>query len=411
MSRTCIICGKHAGSREHIFPASLGGRRTNKGIYCGTHNEGFSPLAKIIADQLKAINALLAVRPDHQDRAEPFHYTSPEGEELVIFDGVVRSGAPGASASDRSHHVRLSLGGPGGLRSIAYIALTFFAHHFRENARDPGLDALKAFVLGNGDNIFAWWESPETAAAMPPNPFAFGHTILVMTSGVSQEATAFVSLFQSFHFGIQLGTLAGLTDMSVIVFVNPQADATPDDIQEQRSGTVLLPLVKPDPMHAYLERNVRERVGEHALHELLAKIERWKFEREMEPVLAKLNAARGQPAGHLVKEITAAIEEQTSRVYRLMRHVGSAFIELQRHNPTALPVVQHLEAITARDPDDPARLAPAAQDVAMRCMLAFINDLSRRLVRREITMDDLWEVFSAGHGQGIVGDILFEPFR
>jgi hypothetical protein len=47
MPKTCIICGKRAGSHEHTFPAALGGRRTNKGSYCGLHNNGFSSLAKI----------------------------------------------------------------------------------------------------------------------------------------------------------------------------------------------------------------------------------------------------------------------------------------------------------------------------------------------------------------------------
>ena len=70
-----------------------------------------------------------------------------------------------------------------------------------------------------------------------------------------------------------------------------------------------------------------------------------------------------------------------------------------------------LEAIIARDSADPARLAPAAEDVMMRCMLAFIKDLVERLIQRDITMDDLWEVFSAGHGQGIVGGIMFAPPR
>ena len=94
MPRTCIICGKRAGSREHTFPAALGGRRTNKGIYCGMHNQGFSPLASIITDQLKVINALLAVRPDHRDRAEPFQYTSSGRRAMVIFNGTIRSAAP-----------------------------------------------------------------------------------------------------------------------------------------------------------------------------------------------------------------------------------------------------------------------------------------------------------------------------
>ena len=104
MPRTCIICGKRAGSREHTFPAVLGGRRTDKGIYCGTHNQAFSPLAAIIGDQLKTINALLAVRPDHRDHAEPLSYVSPEGKQLVIFNGTITSADPDVPRDSKDDH-------------------------------------------------------------------------------------------------------------------------------------------------------------------------------------------------------------------------------------------------------------------------------------------------------------------
>lgn len=408
MPRTCIICGKRAGSREHTFPAALGGRRTNKGIYCGMHNQGFSPLASIITDQLKVINALLAVRPDHRDRAEPFQYTSSEGEQLVIFNGTIRSAAPDAQSGERSHHVQLSLGGPEGLRAIAYIALSFFAHHFRDHARHGGLDDLKAFVQGNCENTFVWWERPETAAMLPPNPFPFGHTIVVMTSA-TQEATLFVSLFQSLHFGVRLGRLSGLVDRSVVVFIDPLAESPPNDIEERAHDAVLLPLVRPDPMHAHLEQNIRERTAEHALQELLHKIERWRFEKEMEPVRTRLNAARVLPAEALGPEIIAVVEEQTSRVYRLIRHVGDAFIGANQHQPMLQPVVRYVETIMARDPADQKRLTPTAEDFAARCMLALARELGHRLVKGDLAMDDLWDVFSSGPGAGIVCNLMFEP--
>jgi hypothetical protein len=217
MPLTCIICGKRAGSREHTFPAVLGGRRTDKGIYCGTHNQAFSPLAAIIGDQLKTINALLAVRPDHRDHAEPLSYVSPEGKQLVIFNGTITSADPDVPRDSKDDHVQLRLGGPDGLCAVAYIALTFFSHHFRHQARHSGLDAAKAFIQGTGDNEFVWWERPEMRANLPSNPFAFGHAIVLMTSGVTQEATAFVSFFGSFDFGVRLGALSGLVDASVVV--------------------------------------------------------------------------------------------------------------------------------------------------------------------------------------------------
>ena len=67
MPRTCIICGGPTGSREHIFPAALGGRRTNKGIYCGGHNNAYSGLAGIISEQLAIFNAQLGIIGDHAD--------------------------------------------------------------------------------------------------------------------------------------------------------------------------------------------------------------------------------------------------------------------------------------------------------------------------------------------------------
>jgi hypothetical protein len=83
--RNCIICEKRAGSREHVFPAGLGGRRTNKGIYCGTHNGGFSPLAAILAEQLTAINAQLAIRPDHSDKPRALPIINPsDGQEYLL---------------------------------------------------------------------------------------------------------------------------------------------------------------------------------------------------------------------------------------------------------------------------------------------------------------------------------------
>lgn len=181
MARDCIICGKPAGSREHIFPAALGGWRTNKGIYCGPHNEGFSPLAAVLAEQLRAINALLSVRPDHSSTACALVVDGPGGQALEvsgtkvklappavaapIADGEVRELAFGSEAEAQEWvkrqkdagydvtltkkewqtryfaepmHISLSLGGSEGLRAAGYVALTFFAHHFSALARDKG---------------------------------------------------------------------------------------------------------------------------------------------------------------------------------------------------------------------------------------------------------------------------------
>ena len=232
-----------------------------------------------------------------------------------------------------------------------------------------------------------------------------------MTSATTQEASAFVSLFQSLHFGVHLGTLSGLTDKSVVVFIDPQADKAPSDIEERKDETVLLPLLKPDPMHAHLERNIREGTAQHSLQELLNKIQRWKFEKDMALVLLRLNAARDLPPARFVGEITTIVQEQINLVYRLMKYVASAFIAAQKDNAALQAAVQHIKAMIEQDAATPSALTPAAEDCAIRCMLALVKDLSERLAHRDITMDDLLQVFDSGHGARIVGEIMFAPFR
>ena len=88
MGKDCIICGGATGSREHVFPAALGGRRVNKGIYCGTHNNGFSPLAAILSSQLTAVNALLGVRPDHSDEPRQLTAINPSDGQAYLLPAL-----------------------------------------------------------------------------------------------------------------------------------------------------------------------------------------------------------------------------------------------------------------------------------------------------------------------------------
>jgi hypothetical protein len=164
-------------------------------------------------------------------------------------------------------------------------------------------------------------------------------------------------------------------------------------------------------MHAHLERNIREGAAQHPLQELLNKIARWKFDKDMAPILLRLNAARCLPPDRFVGAVIAIVEEQTSRVYRLMNFVASKFITAQKDNVALQAVIQHMKAMIARDAAMPSALTPAAEDCAIQCVLALVKDLVKRLAQRDITMGDLWEVFSSGYGAGIVCEIMFAPFR
>lgn len=181
MAKTCIVCGNSAGSKEHVFPAALGGRRTNSGIYCTEHDNSYSGLVNEIAKQLDFLNAYLGVCPDHSGQpktayaehtltgetisisASEIKFTKPrvisrtpvgDGEALQLSFpnqqsakqfikekeakgyAMVLQSKPSARPYiiGTMHHQR-GFGGACGLGAVAYMAQTFFAQEFPKIAR------------------------------------------------------------------------------------------------------------------------------------------------------------------------------------------------------------------------------------------------------------------------------------
>lgn len=192
MAKTCIVCGTAAGSGEHVFPAALGGRRTNSGIYCAKHDNGYSELVNVIAGQLDFLNAYLGVVGDHSKQsktayaehtltgetvsisAEQIKFTKPrvisrtpvaEGEALQLafpdqqsakqfVQDMKVKGTPMAIQSrpsarpyilDTLHHQR-AFGGACGLGAAAYLTQTFFAQEFPQIARSGALSDFIAYT-------------------------------------------------------------------------------------------------------------------------------------------------------------------------------------------------------------------------------------------------------------------------
>lgn len=190
--KTCIVCGGAAGSKEHVFPASLGGRRKNSGIYCKKHDNSYSGLVGELSSQVDFLNAYLGVRSDHTKKKKVTYERDPKsGAEIAISaDGIRFTEARTISetrtddgisvwmafpdrqsanqwieeqeASGRAvsfqgkpteghyfletiHHHR-SFGGRCGLGAMAYVMQTFFAQAFPEIARSEALVDFIAFT-------------------------------------------------------------------------------------------------------------------------------------------------------------------------------------------------------------------------------------------------------------------------
>lgn len=188
MAKTCIVCSGPAGSGEHVFPASLGGRRINRGIYCTTHDNGYSGLVNELAGQLDVFNSLLGVRPDHSDDvksarghdgdgamvelsaeaskfAEPRVISEEPRGECVVFEMAFPDQASierwraeqeamgrtvtfektGQSSTYFVGPVRFSrgFGGSQGLGAVAYVTQTFLAQEFPVLART---ESVRGFI-------------------------------------------------------------------------------------------------------------------------------------------------------------------------------------------------------------------------------------------------------------------------
>lgn len=191
MAKTCIVCGGPAGSGEHVFPASLGGRRTNRGIYCLTHDNGYSYLVSELAGQLDVFNSLLGVRPDHSRDIKSVRGRYSDGRDIELsakaskFAGprvfsqeprgegalfqmafpdlasmnrwraeqealgrtvtVEKTGEPSTYFVGPVHFSR-AFGGRDGLAAVAYVSQTFLAQEFPELARSQGVKDFIRFT-------------------------------------------------------------------------------------------------------------------------------------------------------------------------------------------------------------------------------------------------------------------------
>jgi hypothetical protein len=192
MANTCIVCGQAAGSGEHVFPAALGGRRTNKNIYCTKHDNGYSSLVSDLANQVDVLNAQLGVVPDHSDdvksvlardahtgeelrlSVEQSSFTAPRiishqqaGNGMLMNMSFPSRGAmkqwiaeqkakgldatPLQKAEEKMyflgevHHQR-RFGGRCGLGAVAYVTQTFLAQAFPDLARSGDLAEFIAYT-------------------------------------------------------------------------------------------------------------------------------------------------------------------------------------------------------------------------------------------------------------------------
>jgi hypothetical protein len=430
MARNCIICGGRTGSGEHIFPAALGGRRRNKGIYCGEHNNGFSPLATILSDQLGAINALLSVRPDHSDTPRRFVIDGSDGENFALSGNEIWLRQPRIIEETETNSsrevtmkfgseqqlqqwlaeqrqagmdiritsreegryftevapIRLTLGGPDGLRAIGYVALTFLAHNFPDQARQAGVSEFKNFVQGTTEEQFVWWDTPDAGRGLPENPYRFGHTIAIGVSAERGEAYARVSLFSTLNFAAYIGAVDAESNRTVITHIDPHAERAPDDMTVLSQDALTIEVNRPSSLTTNLGAMIVSGRAQENLQLLFNRISEWLLECAMRPVLEELSSIRNLGESDRSAKIKAIVDKQDQRVLKLMQYVVGGLRSRFSSSPQFISLSSALDALVATDPNSVTGLSQTTNDALGITKARLAEEIERLLSNNDLAV-------------------------
>ena len=460
MSRTCIICGVAANSREHVFPAALGGRRTNKGIYCEKHNNAYSDLADIIVDQLRFFNSQLGVVGDHQrvsgavtpvllidpainayvrlsDRSANFvapriltpqdhaeggctfvlAANSPDEAETFVAE-MRRNGAEISIDSVGKQGIyylgtldgKFELGGTEtGLRSLAYIAQTFLAHTFPDLARLPELAALKEYTLtGSGAN-YAWWQSPiDDGLEAVSKPFA--HRVIVGHNADDGMIYARISLYSAFHFGVALGVVPTTTSRSVVFDIDPLAKHEPHDVQQTKYEDAVGYVQRPHDLTANHLAAIKSGQAQAAVVSLMQRIQVQQLKGTATKWLQELARVKpvDQESANLFFE--RLVFEESARVLLLtetFQHDFSDFTAGIDNVPLAT-LSSHISAHCDRDPNSVDGLSVYGRTLLKTACVALQRQLSEDFFRNQLDQDRMEMLMGGGLGLHTVGVAILD---
>jgi hypothetical protein len=456
VSKGCIICGLRARSGEHVFPAALGGRRTNKGIYCGAHNNGFSPLAAILSNQLTAINAFLGVRPDHSDEPRQLTTINPSNGEAylvsalkvelvsprlvqgVTVDGIRKMqmqfsnehqfqqwlaeqraaglkietsrGPEGRAYFTQPFHVRIDFGGPEGLKAIGYIALTFLGHYFPQIARQAELTEFKKFVLGESKEQPVWWDFNALPSVIPPNAFRFGHRILIGVSALRQEAYARVSLFSTLDFSVLFGSLRIETDETIIVDIDPQADSAPGDIYEKREQDALATVERPASLHSSLNDTINSGEARNRFDILLQNIFNWQLECMAKTLLPKIEVTNSLSSFDRNRQVKQLLSDHGQLILNQIFFVVNGLKQQFRTDPTTAALVPVLDVLLAEDTTSATGLSQNSTFALELATIALADQVCLDHESGKLDWQRLSLLLGGGLGAQIAGKAVLQPF-
>lgn len=453
--RTCIIGGGATGSREHVFPAALGGRRTNKGIYCGKHNGCYSGLAGIISEQLAFFNAQLGVVGDHADESTSVTMTDvASGNEIEMKNGQVRFKGPQVRFAETvdgqidtemafgsqkeaedwvrqqqakgveikvisktkkenyyvgTAHKQVKLGGDQeGLRAIGYIAQTFLAHALPDIARLPALQVFKDYTLKNVGTGFVWWDF-EPPATLPPNKFEFGHRVIVGLNSEDGTVYARVSFFSTLNFAILLATIPLETSRAIITDIDPLAKSPPNDIVTWTEEVAVGAVYKPAALSAGLAEAIGTGRAEAKISELMRRISVFERRSAAANIMRQIGEAAALSDDDRDVLFGGIVSGEGQRVFNLMRCVAKD-LKHRASGSVEIAMAIFMEQAVELDPATENGLSEeASRSLALACK-ALARKMSEDCKAGVLDQDRMEMLIGGGLGAAVVGAALADKF-
>lgn len=403
------------------------------------------------------MNAALEIRPDRKDAPKPYFFQHEDTKYVLLgsnievdlpapFDPCV-VGANGefllkapnlevakrwveensddkwqleikGSSGVQSHyqternHIHLKFGGVDFLQAVAYLALTFFAHSFPVEARQSGLDPLKALLLKdlNDDKTLfpenlAWWDGRDPVDIVGENPYEFGHAVIVGISETTSHAYAYISFFSCLNFCIDLGHVELQGEYrSVKSFIDPTSDNARDSVTELKDEQFASVL---GDRAVSLHDMIHSGSAEDALKRFLLKLSDRHASRTVAQIINTLTNTAGSQPSRSRQSFYDIVYMQRQVVFNLLSWVVEDMIP----RFSELPAIQQmLRTLVQADPTGPVGLTQLASHVMQLTLHLFAFELSRLHDKGELDAENLKSLFYGTTGMELVIRRVIQPF-
>lgn len=469
MSKTCIICRGTAGSGEHVFPASLGGRRINKKIYCTTHDNGYSSLVAALANQLDLFNSLLGVRPDHGNKVKSILAKDEQSGQMVelsvkgsifteprlisqkpIANGtriemafpdhealktwideqkangididVLEKGAKQTYFLDTVHFTR-GFGGPYGLGAVAYVAQTFLAQAFPEIARSSALDEFKRYTQSKaveaqeknglpsswqGDPP-VWWDF-DPRLSQVPNAFEFGHRVTVGVDSSDGLIYGRISFFSTLHFSMIFGMATDVVDTKTITIdIDPMANHPPNDIQKSEQPTAVFRVCRPLSQTAGLAIAITNGDGEKMISDLMQRLSDFDLKRTAEDMHEELKKVVNLTPEERHALFSSVLEKRSQRLWNMARNSISMF-KATLQGEMAQQLSPKLDALVSFDPTSSNGLSAMASRSFELAFKAMLTQMLKDHNNGKLDVQRLSDLMRDGAGVAVIFEAIIAPF-